>query len=64
MRATSSGTPIRPIGNLGKRCSRIPSVIHVESVGPGFTALTVIPNDASSADKDRVKAEIAPFVAA
>ncbi len=62
-RAASAGVPSRPIGNRGRRTSRSCGEIQPLSVGPGLTALTVIPLAATAGARLRVNASMAPFVA-
>jgi hypothetical protein len=61
-RAASSGCPILPDGNFGSNSRFNSSVIQPVSVGPGLTALTVMPLCPTPAARDFVKASMAPLV--
>src|SRR5262245_8232219 len=63
-RAASSGTPTRPKGERAIRSGRCASEIQPVSVGPGFTAFTVMPCAASPSASVAVEAARAPFEAA
>ncbi len=51
-------------GELGRRAARRSSSIQPVSVGPGLTALTVMPRWAMPSARERVKASTAPLVEA
>lgn len=63
----ASNKSLKRAGKRSQKCGKssllISSVIHPVSVGPGSTAFTVMPREATSAASVMVKASIAPFVA-
>ncbi len=62
--AVSAGFLVRPSGLCSACQAWSSSLIQPVSLGPGLTALTVMPADASSAAADIVIHSIAPLLAA